>query len=304
MNVVARWVAGGQVQGDRGYQEDDFSVTPLAAAEGRPGEDRLLLVLADGMGGHAGGAVASKTVVRAFRESFECEGGIAAQFNAGIEAANAAVRARQEADPALSEMGSTLLAALVAGRALYWASVGDSILWLFRGGRLLRLNQDHSMRPLLLELVDLGRMTEAEALSDSRLHQLRSAIFGETVALVDIGAEGYPLEAGDLVLLASDGVETLSEAALTGAIRSGGNDAQEVVRALLDGVSALGAPGQDNTTVLVYRVGQGTDSLYGALAESETPGGKDLAGKPPAERRGMLAGIMRAITGKGEADKA
>ena len=320
MSIVGRWVAGDQVQGDRDYQEDDFSVTSLRAAADLPGEDGLLLVLADGMGGHAGGAVASRTVVETFRESFNSEDGIAEQFSAGIEAANAAVRAKQESAPALSEMGSTLVAALVVGSALYWASVGDSLLWLFRNGRLLRLNEDHSMRPLLLDLVELGRMTEEEALGDARLHQLRSAIFGETVALVDLGVEGYPLQVGDLVLLASDGLETLSEGALTDALRAGGDDAQAIVRALLDGVAARGAPGQDNATVLVYRVGRAEDSLHGALAELEAPGGTDLAGrekapasaneagpgrveKPPAERRGFLAGIIRALAGNGQAGK-
>ena len=320
MNVM-RWVAGGQIQGDRGYQEDDFSITPLTAAEGRPGEDRLLLVLADGMGGHTGGAVASGIVVQAFQEGFnQARAGIADQLEAGIETANEAVRMKQQSDPDLSEMGSTLIAALVIGPMLYWASVGDSILWLFRDGRLLRLNEDHSMRPLLLDLVNLGRMTEEEALGDSRLHQLRSAIFGEPLPLVDIAADGYPLEAGDLVLLASDGLETLSGEALTNAIKAGGSDAQEIVRVLLNGVAAAGVPGQDNTTALAYRVGRGNASLHGALADVDgstgtagsgqendpAPADEDLsgqAGEAPAKRFGIFARIAHAIFGKGETDK-
>ena len=122
-----------------------------------------MLLLADGMGGHAGGAVASETVIRAFPEGFEeTEGSLAARFNAGVDSANRSVREKQLADPALADMGTTLLAAVVIGATLYWVSVGDSPLWLCREGRLSRLNADHSMRPLLLELVELGRLTEAE----------------------------------------------------------------------------------------------------------------------------------------------
>ena len=291
MNTVEQWVAGAQIQGDRNYQEDSFSITLLTG--NHTGSDRLLLVLADGMGGHAGGAVASDTVVQTFWEGFSRTAGgvptqqhtatspdgtessgqsatdVAVNLRAGIDTANQAVKAKQQADAALSEMGSTLIAALVLGHKLYWASVGDSILWLFRDGRLHRLNEDHSMRPLLFDLVELGRLTEEEALSDPKMHHLRSAIFGEDVSLIDISADGYPLEAGDMVLLASDGLETLSEKALTVGIKAHENDAQQVVSALLDRVSTAEAPNQDNTTVLAYRVGHEEHSLHSTLAEME-----------------------------------
>lgn len=161
-NAVEQWVAGEQIRGGRDYQEDNFALTLLAGE--RSAGDRLLLVLADGMGGHAGGgAVASDTVVQAFWTGFrQAAAEVATNLRAGVEAANAAVRAKQQSDAALAEMGSTLVAALVPGQRLYWASVGDSGLWLFRAGQLRRLNEDHSMRPLLFDLVELGRMTRQD----------------------------------------------------------------------------------------------------------------------------------------------
>ena len=323
MNAVKQWVAGEQIQGGRNYQEDDFSIRLLYPDQGPLDEDRLLLVLADGMGGHAGGAVASNTVVRAFHEGFNRDAaGIAERFSAGIETANNAVKEKQLADPNLSEMGCTLVAALIVGSALYWTSVGDSILWLFRQGRLERLNADHSMKPLLLDMVELGRMTEEEALGDSRINQLRSAIFGEEVPLIDMNADGVPLERGDLLLLATDGLETLTERGMTDVIKAGDDDAEEIVNALLDAVAMADVSGQDNTTALVYRVGQGDDSLHGALTginASDRSGGFDQLLTPsrtcelrPAkavtspEKRpgGIIDRILHALTGKSAQDAA
>ena len=281
-NAVEQWTAGDQIQGGRDYQEDEFAITLLTGD--RADGDRLLLVLADGMGGHAGGQVASQTVVRAFWDGFRQPAtDIAANLNAGVRAANEAVRARQQADPALSEMGSTLVAALVRDAHLYWASVGDSLLWVFRNGRLTRLNADHSMRPLLLDLVELGRMTEEEVLHDPRVHQLRSAIMGEEIPLVDIAANGYPLEADDVVLLASDGLETLSEAEMEALLTQHGNDAQALVAALLEAVTEAGKAHQDNTTVLAYRVGDDRHCLHITLDQMEAPT-KQASAKPLPSR--------------------
>ena len=269
-NAIEQWVAGDQIQGGREYQEDSFAITLLTGE--RSAGDRLLLVLADGMGGHAGGDVASDTVVRAFWDGFrQAASEVAANLRAGVDAANAAVSAKQRADATLSDMGSTLVAALVRDGQLYWASVGDSLLWVCRNGRLDRLNEDHSMRPLLLDLVELGRMTEEEARHDPRIHQLRSAIAGEDIPLVEIAAEGYPLAAGDMVVLASDGLETVSEAEMAGLIAEHGDDAHTLGRVLLDAAAAAGVPGQDNTTVLVYRVGRKDQCLTATLAEMEAP---------------------------------
>ena len=273
MNAVKQWVAGAQIQGGRDYQEDDFSIRLLTDGDTPSEDDRLLLVLADGMGGHAGGAEASRTVVQAFQDAFHhVADGLEDRFNAGITAANDSVKEKQQADPNLSEMGTTLIAAVVIGPTLYWVSVGDSLLWLFRDGHLRRLNADHSMRPLLQDLVELGRMTEEEALSDPRANQLRSVIFGDVIPLIDMNADGFALERGDTVVLASDGLETLPDEALVEAVKAGERDAEAIVIALLDGVSAAGRPGQDNTTVIVYRVGGSHETTLRTELCADAPG--------------------------------
>lgn len=312
MNAVKQWVAGGQIQGDRGYQEDDFSIRLLTDENTPADEDRLLLVLADGMGGHAGGAVASKTVVEGFQDAFHHHAdSLADRFNAGVTAANERVSEKQEADPNLSEMGATLVAAVVLGADLYWVSVGDSLLWVFRDGRLHRLNADHSMRPVLQDLVELGRITEEEALADPRANQLRSVIYGDAIPMIDMNAEGFGLERGDLVVLASDGLETLPDETLAEVIKAGSDNTESIVEALLDAVAKAGRPGQDNTTVLVYRVGDGADSLHGAQARGNEAGadadtvqenpsagnGEGQAGQA-TESQGMITRLLGALTGR------
>lgn len=258
MDKLERWIAGGQIQGDRARQEDAYSITPLPKQAGAKG-DSWLLALADGMGGHAGGDVAAATATQAFEEGFTQAGSgqdaaVEDRLDAGLNAANEAVRAKQRSDFSLSDMGATLVVAAVIGPVLYWVSVGDSLLWLFREGELVRLNEDHSMRPLLLQLAEVGEMSREEALNHPVANQLRSVVHGNDLPLVDMAAEGCPLAAGDVVLLASDGIETLSEAALTETLQAHADDAGALTRALLDGVTAAGVPRQDNTTVLACRV--------------------------------------------------
>ncbi len=296
-NAVEQWTGGDQIQGGRDYQEDEFVITLLTGdrSDGDRG-DRLLLVLADGMGGHAGGKVASQTVVQAFWDGFRQPAtDIAANLNAGVRTANEAVQARQQANPILSQMGSTLVAALVRDGHLYWASVGDSLLWVFRNGRLTRLNADHSMRPLLLDLVELGRMTAEEVRHDPRVHQLRSAIMGEDIPLIDIATNGYPLEVGDVVLLASDGLETLTETEIAALLTQHGTDAQALVRALLEAVAEAGTAHQDNTTVLAYRVGDDRHCLHITLGQMEAPT-KLASAKPLPSRIIIREGAFRPPT--------
>lgn len=273
MPPLDHWLAGDQIQGGRDYQEDAFRPTLFTVADDRAAVARLLLVLADGMGGHAGGGVASDTAVQAFGDGFgRPAADVPARLAAGIAAANREVRARQAAEPALSEMGTTLVAAAVEDGRLHWASVGDSPLWLWRAGGVERLNADHSMRPVLRDLVEMGRLTEDEARTDPRVHQLRSVLGGDDdVPLLDLPAAGRPLRAGDVVLLASDGLETLPEDRIAALVADCRDDARAIVRALLDAVTAAGRPGQDNTTVVAYRAGDDHDSLSATWARMEAP---------------------------------
>ena len=248
MDRIEDLCAGAQIGGARPYQEDDFRFHTEARDGG--GADALL-VLADGMGGHAGGAEASETAVTCFIERFEeIDGGPAECLRAALRAANETVGER--AARTGTNMGCTLVGCLIEGDDAHWISVGDSPLWLLDGTELRRLNADHSMRPLLEEEVAAGRMTPAELAADYRVHQLRSAVMGLRLDLVDQNPAPLRLRAGQRLLLASDGLETLEEEEIA-AVGAAHEAPRDAAAALLAAVEEREAPHQDNATVLVYR---------------------------------------------------
>ena len=254
MNALDGRFAARQLLGSREHQEDDFG---LIEPSNTGTDHSVVLLLADGMGGHVGGATASTTVIRTFAELFHSTSGTTPErLRTCLNAANLAIKAAIAGNPTLDGMGTTLVAAVVTGEGLEWISVGDSPLWLFRKGTLQRLNADHSMAPALAKLAEEGRITAEEAATDSRRHALRSAIVGDEIPLVDVSTHPVALQKEDCILLGSDGLFTLNEEELTAilnrTIRSNENVVAEVTDALVQAVEDAGHPRQDNTTVLLY----------------------------------------------------
>jgi protein phosphatase len=231
--MAARWRGeGAQHQGERAYQEDSWSLRTLAGGT-------LVAAVADGMGGHAGGAVASKVALEAFlKATVEGRAGLAE----GLQAANDAVRDTATRDPALAGMGSTLVAVRLRGDEVEWISVGDSPLYLVLGDEIERLNADHSMAPQIDALVARGLLTPEEGARHPGRHALREAIMGEPLKLVDHGTRRL-LVSDAILLLCSDGVESLPRERLLAA-------AGQSVGRIIDVVLSMKRPQQDNVTVI------------------------------------------------------
>lgn len=247
-------VATAQITGARDYQEDTVAVQVLAAdAAAHAGE--LLLVLADGMGGHAGGEVASRLVVEQFCRAYAASpANIADALRSSLDSANERLAEAAADAPRLGGMGTTLVSCVVSESLLYWISVGDSPLWLCRDGALQRLNADHSMVPLLDDMVRTGLMDRAAAMVDVRRSLLRSAVAGKSIALVDFCPEPVSLQAGDIVVLASDGVETLTREQLAALLHQPHDQPlQQLATSLMAAIEAVGKDGQDNASVVLYR---------------------------------------------------
>lgn len=247
-------------QGGRSYQEDSAVVWQAPAGAGRSAADatQLLAVLADGMGGHAGGAIASDTVCTNFKAQYVEQSGAARdRLRSALDAANGAIGAVVAERPNLRGMGATLIGVAFNGGHAHWVSVGDSPLYLYRRGEMARLNEDHSMAPVLEKLVEAGRLDPQEARDDPRRHLLRSAVVGEDLDLVDLAQEPWPLHRGDVVVLASDGLNSIADIEIARVIAAFRKDGPEATaEALIQAVADAGEPHQDNTTVVVVTVGE------------------------------------------------
>jgi PPM family protein phosphatase len=229
--MVARWRGeGGQHQGARPYQEDSWALKTLK-------DGAVLAVVADGMGGHAGGAVASRLVADAAVKAVELGGSLAD----ALQAANAAVQAGASREQELAGMGSTLVAALVAGDEVRWISVGDSPFYMVAAGKLERLNADHSMAPQIDALVARGVITAEEGAGHPGRHTLREVVMGHPLTLIDEGTRKLPADAR--LLLCSDGVHSLGDPDIA-------SQSAKSAQALILAVLAVGSPHQDNVTVI------------------------------------------------------
>lgn len=243
------------MQGGRSYQEDDCGVFELPPSLHGGG---LLLVLADGMGGEQAGDRASAIAVRSFIDAYASGAAptIPQRLYRALEHANQELALEVATDAALSGMGCTLLAAVLTDRELYWISVGDSPLWLWRKGALLRLNQDHSYRQVLAQQVAAGEISPEEAGYHPDRNALISALTGEPLTLVDWCTEPYSLQPGDRILLASDGLLTLSEVQIAAYLQVCPST-RVTCQGLLEAVLAADYAYQDNVTVMLAQAAEG-----------------------------------------------
>jgi serine/threonine protein phosphatase PrpC len=212
---------------------------------------RTVFAVADGLGGHQGGEVASAAAMepmaaldgRDFAEPREAAEALAGAIREG----NAAILDRAAGDPALWGMGTTVTAAALAGeRFLQLAHVGDSRAYLFRAGTLEQLTSDHTV---VAELVRRGRLTPEVAAIHPERSILTRAVGLDPSVLVDI-PDALELRPGDHVLLCSDGLtEAVSDDRIAELLAGDGID---TCKALIDAANAAGGP--DNITVVLVRV--------------------------------------------------
>ncbi len=251
---------GDRIQGARPYQEDDYGIW-------RDREGWLVMVVADGLGGHRGGAEARRTAVETFYAALDAaEGDPGARMTTALNIANNAIGVKSFSEIRYFGMGCTLVACVVVAGEVRWTSAGDPPLWKISAEAsadaaatgstgptdspgIERLNEDHSKKALARRLLREGSITEAEAAACNP-NELLSALVGNPVPQVD--RRSAALESGAWLLLASDGLETLPESEIERICREKRRPL-EVVKGLLAEVEAAGKPGQDNATAVVYR---------------------------------------------------
>jgi protein phosphatase len=248
--IAGRQYAALQTRGARSYQEDSFGCVSDREPED-PAITDLLLVLADGMGGHQGGAHASQVAVDSFIEGYFASGGsLADRLEAGLTTGNDRIGADSKRDPDLRGMGCTLVGAYFSDEGIVFVSVGDSPFWRLRDGQLARLNHDHSMASKFANQVRNDLLSPEDAARHPERNALRAALIGEDIAEVQLQETPLPIFEGDKFILASDGLETLGDHEIA-EIAGEDIDALDIARSLIAGVEAKNRPGQDNTTVIV-----------------------------------------------------
>jgi serine/threonine protein phosphatase PrpC len=170
------------------------------------GKDTLLMVIADGMGGHEKGEVAAEIAVQEVTRRFKVEARnrLKRPFEflvSSIQAAHRAIVAHADQHNLLECPRTTCVACVVQNGYAYWAHAGDSRLYVLRGGRLLTQTQDHSK---VQQMIDAGQITAEQAARHPDRNKIFSCLGGVVPPHIDMGRE-IRLENGDTIVLSTDG---------------------------------------------------------------------------------------------------
>lgn len=240
------------------YQIDSFGMSDVGYLRANNEDvfeiiaDKQFFILADGMGGHNAGEVASseavKSVCRAIRyaSSFSSDEEISQYLLQAIEKANQRVWSLSLEEGAFSGMGTTLSCFLLHEDSLIYAHMGDSRLYQYRSS-LLQISHDHSLRALLLEENDIDR----ELLDQPGFKNVITRALGtHSQAIPDIGI--VPIRPDDIYLLCTDGLTDLVSDTEISSLLSSKKNLQETCESLVS--SALEKGGNDNITVLMVKI--------------------------------------------------
>jgi protein phosphatase len=222
-------------------------------------EEGYLMIVADGMGGVAGGQEASAMAVRTV-ESFvlhaikwflhregQEQNTLTTELRQALERADRDIVERAEAEPRLSGMGTTLTVGYSVGTDLFLAHAGDSRAYLLRDGKLERLTSDHTLVQLLVEQ---GAVAPEDAREHPQRHVITNVVGGPNPG-VQVEIERRTLVDGDCVLFCTDGLtEEVSDPEIARMLGQS-SDPDQSVRRLIDAALASGA--QDNVTVVLAK---------------------------------------------------
>jgi protein phosphatase len=258
-------IGAAQEQGNRKEQQDYFAVIDLVDQkmpdhQSAPG---WLVILADGMGGHAksGNAsiIAINTFAKYYQEAIAKSISIPNAISQALTAANQAVfEANQKMN---ADMGTTLVACVIYGKKLYWISVGDSSLYLYTKGKLTKINQSHSYGAEIQEKLNAGLLTPEQAQLDPKKRRLLTSYLGlEKIPKIDFPTTYYELELGNKILLCSDGLDNaLSQAEIEKCLQRE-IIAQEKCDRLMAAALGKKHQNQDNITIILSELEPKTEN--------------------------------------------
>jgi serine/threonine protein phosphatase PrpC len=208
-----------------------------------------LLAVADGMGGHAAGEVASAAVIEALRplDTQVPAGELLNALDHAVRRAGSALREMASADPSLQNMGTTLTALLWSGSQLGLVHIGDCRVYLVRGGEVFQITHDHT---LVQSLLDDGKITASEVASHPQRSLLLRALAADRRHEPDL--QLHDARAGDRYLLCSDGLHQVAAADAIARVLLTVADPDQAARDLI--AQAIDGGGPDNITCIVADV--------------------------------------------------
>ncbi|WP_248126361.1 PP2C family protein-serine/threonine phosphatase [Micrococcus lacusdianchii] len=275
MPLVLRYAARSDVGRVRAKNDDSAYV------------GRHLAVLADGMGGHVGGDVASASTVLDLAPlddvGYEDP---ATVLPDEIQNANLVLNELVHANPKLAGMGTTCTAALLAGTTLHMAHIGDSRAYRLKDGVFSQVTRDHTF---VQKLVDEGRLSPEEAQHHPNKNVLMR-VLGDVDASPELDVFEVPVVPGERWLLCSDGLTDVVPARRIQEVLAGAGALNEAVDTLVDLTLAGGAP--DNVTIVVFEVAEGTPEELAPPPEVHLSEDA-LAAARPAERGPVSGRLLR-----------
>lgn len=243
------------VIGDRPHQEDAVYISSEEESSGELA-NRILAVVCDGMGGMTNGGLASATAIQMLKDAFE-----QVKQEETVNIPNFLISGIKSIDKTVYEIprendrgsGTTMVAVIIEDNQLYWASVGDSRIYIWHDGAVRQVTRDHNYMMRLQEMVNQGLLTQEDADFNRQKEALISFLGIGDVSLMDVNLEPFEMQDGDIVLLSSDGMtKVLSEEQIADILKED-ISVQEKAEKLVETSVNINVRLQDNTTVAVLQ---------------------------------------------------
>lgn len=242
--------------GNRKYQQDAVYVSggkKIAANK----KTRVLAAVCDGMGGMADGGRASLTAINMLKDGFEKieknpDVNIPMFFRSGIKAIDKKIHEFPKENGKGS--GTTMVAVMTEENKLYWASVGDSRIYILRGNEIKLVTRDHNYYLKLMKMVENGQMSRQEAENQRQKEALISFLGIGNVSLMDVIDRPFEMKPGDMVLLCSDGVtKTLPRERIKNILLNDAVSIKRKAEILVEAAVRENTHSQDNTSVAILQ---------------------------------------------------
>jgi len=249
VNVVAN-----QILGSRKTQQDAFAVSESVMGLSTE-KTRAWALVCDGMGGMASGELASAAtsdIMKQILGTSMLGDSIPEILKQGAYFANEEVKKLSASLDGTA--GTTLVCTVLDDNNLYYISIGDSRIYIYRRGEFVQVNRDHNYFLELTEMVKKGEITQEEAEADPQKEALISFVGIDNLELIDINLEPLKLENQDIVLLCSDGLtKVLKDEEIKEFIKSANGNIDEILGSLLVEVQAGNIRNLDNTTIAIMQ---------------------------------------------------